>query len=226
DLGARIAELEAALAAARAGMETDTAALETSRVTIEDKRTGARDAETEKSRLTSEIDTLRAVLELDAQKDFRAVMEDIDVEGGFEVALSRALGDTLLAASDPQAPSFWTTPNAGAAALPALPDGARPLLSFVKAPAVLQRTLSQIGVLEPGQDGARLFPALKPGQSLVSREGHLWRWDGLQVRAAAADRHATHLRQKKRLQECEAALTPLTGKAAKTTLALSEALES
>lgn len=218
-----IAALDARLAQAKSALESDTAALDSARRDGEEKRTASRDAEHEKSRLISEIETLRAVLEIDAQKDFRAVMDDIDVESGLEVALSRALGDTLLAATDPKAPSFWAETHA-TPTLPALPDGVRPLLSFAKAPPPLQRALSQIGIVETDLDGARLFEKLEPGQSLVSRDGYLWRWDGLHVRAAAADRHATHLRQKKRLQDCQAALPALVDQAQKAATHLAEAL--
>lgn len=222
-LEADIAALDARLAQTRQTQESDIAALETARRESEEKRAISRDADHEKSRLTSEIETLRAVLELDAQKDFRSIMEDIDVDSGFEIALSRALGDTLLAATDPNAPSFWTqrttTPQ-----LPALPDGAPSLLSFAKAPPPLHAALSQIGVVETDADGARLFQSLQVGQSLVSRDGYLWRWDGLHIRAAAADRHANHLRQKKRLQECLAALPDLADRAEKAANALGESI--
>ena len=54
----------------------------------------------------------------------------------------------------------------------ALPEGAKPLANFVNAPRVLQRRLSQIGVVDAGQ-GKALSAELKPGQRLVSVEGDL-----------------------------------------------------
>ena len=47
---------------------------------------------------------------------------------------------------------------------------------------------------------------LKPGQRLVSREGDLWRWDGLVIRAGAPTPAAQRLEQRNRLEELEGRL--------------------
>ena len=61
------------------------------------------------------------------------------------------------------------------------------------APAALARRLGHTGWVENAADGWRLQTRLRPGQSLVDRDGGLWRWDGF-VRIGAEferDRRAT-----------------------------------
>ena len=79
-------------------------------------------------------------------------------------------------------PAYWSGADDPALALP---DGAEPLSAHVQAPDVLRARLSQIGVVDEA-GGDRLAGALKPGQRLVTREGALWRWDGLRIQAGAA----------------------------------------
>ena len=65
-------------------------------------------------------------------------------------------------------------------------------------PALAWR-LSQVGIVEAAA-GDRLQSQLVQGQRLVSREGALWRWDGLTMAADAASAAATRLRQRNRLK--------------------------
>ena len=87
----------------------------------------------------------------------------------------------------------------------ALPHGAEPLTKFVEAPGELASRLSQCGLVAPAQ-GARLFTSLKPGQRLVSREGHLWRWDGFIRTPDAPVSAAARLEQKARAEAAQAEL--------------------
>jgi len=79
-----------------------------------------------------------------------------------------------------------------------LPEGVASLVAHVEAPAALQRSLAQIGIVERGE-GASLQRRLAPGQVLVSREGDLWRWDGLTLAADAPTPAARRLAEKNRL---------------------------
>ena len=90
--------------------------------------------------------------------------------------------------------------------LPSLPYGATTLEPHVKAPSALKLALSQIGVVDNAEQGKELARQLKPGQSLVSREGAYWRWDGLHIKAEAADRHAIQLKQKNQLADLQTRL--------------------
>src|SRR5690606_27390587 len=106
---------------------------------------------------------------------------------------------------DRGAPVHWGEPVSSAGD-PALPDGARPLSEVVAAPAQLARRLAQIGIVAAG-DGLRLQAQLRPGQRLVSRDGALWRWDGLTASADAPTAAALRLAQKNRLAELETEAT-------------------
>lgn len=209
-----IAVLEEKAAALRGRIDACTAALDAARRKTEDCRPAREAAEQEKSRLEAESRTLRNVLSLDEQGTFRPVMEDMAADPGFEAALSRALGDTLTASTDPQAPAVWSE-NAGTATPPALPQGAQPLSERVKAPPALSAALGAIGIVEDFEAGEKLAAQLAPGAALVSHDGHFWRWDGLRIKAAAADRHAAHLRQKNRLAEIDRALPDIAEKVVK-----------
>ena len=208
-LRAQLTELETALSTARA----DHAALE---ATLEENRR-ARDAarhtlqakENEQGRLSAEIKTLQSVVNIYADKDFRPVFDEVRADKGFELALSRALGDTLMASTDDAAPVSWRRAPVAADALPALPDGITPLTPHVRTPDVLLPALSQIGLVDREADGDRLAAQLKPGQALVSRDGAYWRWDGLHMRVTASDRNALQLQQKNHLSDLQRQTGPL-----------------
>ena len=85
---------------------------------------------------------------------------------------------------------------------PQLPTGAKPLGEFVKAPGALGRRLAMTGLVFPDQ-GAALQLQLKPGQSLVSARGDLWRWDGFIASADAPSPSAMRLSQRNRLTALE-----------------------
>ncbi|MFM2099940.1 MAG: hypothetical protein RLZZ366_1479, partial [Pseudomonadota bacterium] len=128
-------------------------------------------------------------------------LDQMRAEPGFERALAAALGDDLEAEVGATAKRGW----AGAALQSgdaALPVGAIPLTDHVQGPAELARRLSQIGVVET-DDGL----PLAVGQRIVTRDGHLRRWDGFVSTgegAAAAER----LERVNRLVVIEAAILP------------------
>ena len=171
-------------------------------------------AQRERSRLQAEIDTLKTVLDAYAQGDFKPVLDEIRADEGFETALSKALGDTLMASLEDNAPVTWKTRSI--ADLPALPDGITALEPHVRAPEQLKLALSQIGVVDNDAAGHNSAAKLKPGQSLVSRDGAYWRWDGLYMQATAADSHAIQLRQKNKFEELSVQLPGIVTKAEDT----------
>ncbi|MEM8579194.1 MAG: chromosome segregation protein SMC [Pseudomonadota bacterium] len=141
------------------------------------------------------------------------LLDRLQVTPGYEAALGAALADDL------RAPEVTGAAGSGWAQLPTYPDaaplpqGAEPLSAHVTVPGVLARRIGQIGLCA-AEDGARLQPALQPGQRLVSRAGDLWRWDGF--RAAAADAPsaaALRLQQLNRLEELKQAQTHAAARA-------------
>ncbi len=184
-------------------IQTLEASSETIQKNREDQQKTLQEKESNESKLIAEINALESVLNLDSTRDFKPVIDDIRTDKGFEAALSRALGDTLMASTDDNAPVIWLDRNIQDFDIHPLPKGAKALEPSVKAPAALHLALTQIGVVENEDQGHKLAIGLKPGQALVSKEGAYWRWDGLQIKSAATDRHAAHLQQKNRLLELQ-----------------------
>lgn len=195
-------------AAQEALEEAEFAATEAERAVIEARQAEAssraplQEAKAELAGIETEARTLAKIINAASGDLFPAVLEQIGVERGFETALGAALGDDLEAALDRAAPVHWGVTKP-AASDPKLPDGVRSLAEVVRAPHQLARRLAQIGVIDAA-DAARLQPLLAPGQRLVSREGGLWRWDGLTASADAPTAAAQRLAQKNRLAELDA----------------------
>ena len=205
--GERTAALDAAEeAVAVAESETATrreqaAATQAERVALQAAEVTARDtlqgAETGHAALVAEQAALNEMLGGGDDDAWPELIDEINVESGMEIALGAALGDDLGASSDVDAPLHWRRMKGNSAS--PLPGGAQPLGDVVSGPPALAWRLSQVGVVEAA-DGERLQRELAQGQRLVSREGALWRWDGLTMAADAASAAATRLRQRNRLK--------------------------
>ncbi len=191
---ARMREADATAAACRS-------ALTAAREAEAQLRAPLAEADRKAQRLETEIRTLQKLLAPAAGGRWPAVIESITVAKGYEAALGAALGDDLDAASDAAAPAHWLDTGAGDGD-PALPEGAEALGRHVTGAASLRRRLAQIGVVRR-EDGGRLRDSLKPGQRLVSREGDIWRWDGLTSAAEAPSPAARRLAEKNRLGDLE-----------------------
>ncbi len=193
-------EAERLLAARKAEAETASAALAEAREAEGAAREAWRQADTERSRLEAEISALAVLLEPKESDLWPPLVDAVRVEAGYEAALGAALGDDLDASADEAAPVHWTALGALDGA-PRLPEGARPLAECVRAPEVLSRRLSQVGVVDDPATGDRLQKRLAPGQRLVTRDGALWRWDGFAARPDAPTGAAARLAQRSRLAE-------------------------
>ncbi|MFO1069177.1 MAG: hypothetical protein U1E14_11705 [Geminicoccaceae bacterium] len=134
-----------------------------------------------------------------------AIVDQVAVGPGLEAALAAALGDDLLAGTDPAEAASWRDLNGAGRDDPALPAGCTAIAEQVRAPRLLARRLAQIGVAAAAE-AERLQPSLRPGQRLVSPDGGLWRWDGLVRRADTTDAAAGRLRQRQRLAELQGLL--------------------
>ncbi|MEQ8347131.1 MAG: chromosome segregation protein SMC [Sneathiellaceae bacterium] len=194
-LGQSEARLDAAREELRGGEETQAAAQQQ----VAEARERRDERRTALNRVKAEEDGLGRLLKVAGDDLWAPLIDRVQVKPGFEKALGAALGEDISASTDTAAPLHWTElpPFAGAASLPA---GARPLSDMVTAPPVLQRRLSQIGIVEE-QDGAALQKQLAAGQRLVSAAGGLWRWDGYTVAAQAPTAAMVRLEQRNRLAE-------------------------
>ncbi|MBN9244812.1 MAG: chromosome segregation protein SMC [Mesorhizobium sp.] len=192
----------AALEQAEAAAITAEQAVFAARAAETAARTPLQEARAELARIETETRTLAKMLNAASGDLFPAVLEQVSVERGFETALGAALGEDLDVPLDRSAPAHWGESSIQPGD-PALPAGVTALASVVRAPSQLARRLAQIGIVEAA-DGPRLQASLAPGQRLVSREGALWRWDGLTASADAPTAAALRLAQKNRLSELDA----------------------
>ena len=169
-------------------------------------------AESAAAKLRAEQEALAELLEIGDPELWPPMIDAVEVEAGYEMALGAALGDDLIAPTDEASPIHWR-------ALPmfanpkGLPGNLRRLSDFVRGPAALMRRLSQIGVVESAEQGDRLHDDLEQGQRLVSADGALWRWDGFTAAAGAPTAAATRLSQRNRLEEMRTELDAATDKA-------------
>ncbi|MBI4183408.1 MAG: chromosome segregation protein SMC [Proteobacteria bacterium] len=203
-------EAEAALNDARARTDAAEAARAELQAAEGTARRELQEAEGQLARLEAESAALEALLaEEKAAKDqgdfWPKVIDRVTVAPGLEAALGAALGEDLIASTEPSAPAHWRLKPAEPTD-PALAEGVEPLSRFVEAPAVLARRLAQIGVVATHADGDRLSGRLMPGQRLVSRDGGLWRWDGFTVGPGAPSAAETRLKQRNRLSELAAVI--------------------
>ncbi len=201
ELKTSIVGLEGETGGLRTALESAESNITFAREQLEQAREIRQSAERRKSEIDSEIKALERILNSDTQSLFKPVLDDIKPDKGFEKALSRALGDTLMASKDKEAPSVFLDYAENSIETPALPSGTRQLEPNVKAPAYLKRAISFIAVVDTQDQGDAIAAQLKPGQSIVSLDGAYWRWDGLHIKASASDRHAIQMQQKNRLEE-------------------------
>ena len=149
-----------------------------------DARAERSEAEGELNAIRAEAGALAKLVERDTAEGGQ-ILDRLQVEHGFEKALGAALADDLRAPDvDADGPSGWAYLPAYSTVQP-LPEGITPLTAHVSVPDVLNRRMSQIGLVD-ADDGTRLQPLLLPGQRLVSPEGDLWRWDGFRAWAEDA----------------------------------------
>ena len=177
-----------------------------------DARVQRAEAEGEANALRAEVAALAKLVERDTAEGGQ-VLDLLTVESGYEKALGAALADDLRApAIGPDAASGWAVLQPYLT-VQGLPDGVKPLTTFVQVPDVLERRMSQVGLVAQ-EEGAQLQAVLKPGQRLVSVEGDVWRWDGF--RAASEDAPsaaALRLQQLNRLVELKRDLEEVAARA-------------
>ena len=189
---------EAAVADARAALELAEAAQAEAQVAVAAARARASAAETAGARLGAEARALAEVLGVKDNERWPPMVDALTVPPGLEAALGAALGEELSSAADRGAARHWRD-LAPLAETAALPDDATPLGTLVGAPPALGRALSCIGLVEDEAAGEAAQADLAPGQTLVSRTGAVWRWDGYTIRAGAPTAAAVRLAQRNRL---------------------------
>ena len=180
-----------------------------------DAREEYQNAGTAAAKLRAEQEALAEIIEFGDPQLWPPMIDAVEVEAGYEVALGAALGDDLIAPTDEASPIHWRTLPMFTARRE-LPKGVRSLSEVVRGPAALMRRLSQIGLVDNDAEGQRLHNDLEQGQRLVSMQGALWRWDGYTVTAGAPTSAATRLAKRNRLEDMRVELHSSDAKAANT----------
>ena len=199
---ARLAAAENTLSATEAAATDARAArqaAEAERARLAPLAATARDSEARAEALRQKAGAQTAALaEVLAVKDnerWPPMVDRLAVPAGLEAALGAALGEELAAAANPDAARHWRQmPTLLATPLPG-----RPLRELVDAPALMDRALSGVGLVDSQESGDAGQASLQPGQSLVSEAGGLWRWDGYTVRAGTPTAATVRLQQRNRL---------------------------
>jgi chromosome segregation protein len=185
-------------------------------------RQGEAAAESVRARLSAESQALADVLAVKDGERWPSMVDALDVPDGLETALGAALGEELTSALDPDAARHWRElPPFDP--VPALPCYVVALAELVRGPAALARALSQIGLVEDDAAGEVRQAALAPGQTLVSRAGAVWRWDGYAIRAGTPTAAAVRLQQRNRLVALRLQITAAEADAAAARTARVEA---
>jgi chromosome segregation protein len=216
------AEAQAAVVAARAAVESAEQAHAAAASALAVAREARTAAEAERAKLAAEARALSEVLAVKDGERWPPMIDKLTAPSGLETALGAALGEELTSALDPEADRHWRELPAFDA-VPPLPAGATALVEMVDAPAALNRSLSQIGLIEDEQIALDCHADMAPGQMLVSRQGAIWRWDGYTVRAGTPTPAAVRLRQRNRLIGLRDALSRVEQDAARTNTAQTEA---
>ena len=147
------------------------------------------------AKLAAETTALAEVLGVKDGERWPPMVDALTVPPGLEAALGAVLGEELGGSADPAAARHWR-------ALPGLPTGPVPgtrLADLVAGPDALGRALAGIGLVETEAEGDAGQPHLTAGQTLVSRTGAVWRWDGYTIRGGTPTAATVRLQQRNRL---------------------------
>ena len=220
----QVEEAEKTLADSEAALGRIEAALEAARTAENAARAPLSEAKARLNAVETEARTIQRMLNAGQGGGlFPPVLEKIRVDRGYETALGASIGDDLDLPLDVSAPAHWQTVNPDEPD-PALPEGVTPLSAHVRAPEELARRLAQTGIVADDAHARSLLTRLKPGQRLVTREGALFRWDGMAASPEAPTAAALRLEQKNRLAELDAEAVEATKalRAAEAILAAAE----
>ena len=135
----------------------------------------------------------------DSIETSNSLIEGLEVTPGYEKALDALLGDELYYSLDSANDIYWKK-NSIKGKVQSLPKDTQSLSDFVNGSDILNQRLSQTALVSK-EKGDILFSELSYGQRMVTKEGDLWRWDGLVVSAGAPGSAAERLGHRNHLIE-------------------------
>ena len=188
----------AGMAAARIAMDRAEQARAATANALAAAREAQSGADSARAKLAAECQALAEILAVKDGERWPPMVDSLAVPSGLEAALGAVLGEELTSALNPEAARHWRElPPFDP--VPPLPDGVTSLATMVRGPAVLDRALSQIGLVDSDTPSMERQSALAPGQVLVSRSGAISRWDGYTIRAGTPVAATVRLQQRNRL---------------------------
>jgi chromosome segregation protein len=128
---------------------------------------------------------------------------------GYDEALSAALGAAFHAPIGSGETHWWTLTSG---ATVKHPDKTSPLSAHVRVPAELTAAIAATGIAHSQAEAEALASTLSPGQSIVTVDGLLWRWDG--YRSVDSAEGAAITRRTRRTEEIRTELERLEASAA------------
>jgi chromosome segregation protein len=136
---------------------------------------------------------------------------------GYDEALAAALGAAFHAPIGSGETHWWALTSGAAVKHP---DKTAPLSAHVRVPTELAAAVAATGVAQSKADAEALASTLAPGQSIVTLDGLLWRWDG--YRSVDSAEGAAITRRIRRTDEIRAELARLDESAAVIDLDLAQ----
>ncbi len=109
-------------------------------------------------------------------KDNNPVIDFLDFEDGYEIALAAVFSDELMASINEDQSSYWRSLDISKT--PNFEKDIVPLSELIKTPDNLKKRLAYVGLVKNKENILQLQSKLLDGQILVSENGEVWRWDG------------------------------------------------
>lgn len=141
------------------------------------KENAASEANNRLSEVRAKLAALRAELEA-LQKlssgDEEGLSKILVVQEGYEKALAAALGEGLTANDDPASDRYWSSQSTDAVGPEWLPSLSR----YVSGSDLVASSLNAVGVAIDDDQATSHLRKMKQGMSIVTMDGHIYRWDG------------------------------------------------
>jgi len=109
----------------------------------------------------------------------KSILNEINITDGYRLAFCLAIGDGIEAENKKDSVVKWE--DIKNLSNFKLAEGLTPLSKYVNGVNKLKNFLSQVAVVKSIEEGNKTHKLLKNGQIAVTKQGSLWRWDGLAI---------------------------------------------
>lgn len=200
-------KLEKTISQYRSSYDNDQAALTLMQNDLNELRSEIRGLESEKKALETLVESTNTSNESDNN-----LLNSLKVKEGYEKAVSAAFDHWLTDAGTAEGSAvYWSADNSQAKEFAPLTNCTM-MNEIMDAPASLNTFTSSVGIVNDRSEGDALVKTLSVGQMIVSKDGDIWRWDGLRVDAAryqSTDTAALILEQTNRIKSLTESIADL-----------------